>query len=313
MSVVGRSLRALARSWQQRSVQIASLGALALVLAFSAVVPFERSPERSARAERAPQRTLSEPPARRIVGPEKLPAPSPADAETTAVLAVGKAVGPIRHGGGARHMVALTFDDGPGPFTGPLLAVLRRTNTPATFFQVGRNLDENPLPARATTLLDEVELADHTYTHNSLVTMDFGKQQDEIVSSAATMQAHGEAAPRLFRPPYGAYNQDTLRLMNERGMAMILWSVDSEDYTRPGVDRIVDNVMKAVKPGSIILMHDGGGERSQTVAAVAKIIKRLRGRGYGLVTVPELLLKDPPQKADQEVAVVPPGAGEGAG
>lgn len=313
MSAVRRTLRALLRNWDQRSIQIASLGASALVLVFSTFVPFDRAPTANSSADAGPSQRLQSPPEKRLVGPKKLPKPSAGDEETKAVLAVGKAIGPIRHGGGARRMVALTFDDGPGPFTGPLLAVLRRTKTPATFFQVGKNLDESPQPGKATTLLDRVEIADHTYTHNSLVAMTFGGQQDEIISSAATMTAHDEPVPRLFRPPYGAYNQDTLKLMNERGMAMILWSVDSEDYTRPGVDRIVDNVMKAVQPGSIVLMHDGGGDRRQTIAAVPKIVRRLRASGYGLVTIPELLLKDPPRKDDQDVAVVAPGTGQGAG
>jgi peptidoglycan/xylan/chitin deacetylase (PgdA/CDA1 family) len=101
--------------------------------------------------------------------------------------------------------------------------------------------------------------------------------------------------------------------MDQRGMAMILWSVDSQDYTRPGVDQIVKNVMTAVHPGSIVLMHDGGGDRSQTALAVPKIVHRLRKQGYKFVTVPEMLLRSPPQKADQDVATPPPGAGQGAG
>jgi peptidoglycan/xylan/chitin deacetylase (PgdA/CDA1 family) len=314
VSAVRRTLRALLHNWDQRPVQIASLCGLVIALALSSLLPFGHAPDTSAdTAPRAPRAPIKVPPKKRLVGPKKLPAPSKADEETRAVLAVAKAVGPIRHGGGTRRMVALTFDDGPGPYTGKVLAILRRTKTPGTFFQVGKNLDENPDPAKATTLLDRVEIADHTYTHNSLVTMSFSKQQDEIISSAATMQAHDEPVPRLFRPPYGAFNQDTEKLMTERGMAMILWSVDSEDYTRPGVDRIVQNVLDAAEPGSIVLMHDGGGDRSETVAALPQVIKKLRARGYGLVTVPELLLKDPPRKDDQDVAAAPPGAGQGAG
>lgn len=296
-------------------MQIASLVGVLLALGLSSLMPFGHAPGSSAEtaSSAAPAPKKKAIPARRLVGPKTLPAPTPGDAETKAVIAVGRTVGPIRHGGKTRHLVALTFDDGPGPFTARILAVLRRTKTAATFFQVGRNLDENSFPAKATTLLGRVEIADHTYTHHSLAPMTYRQQQDEIVSSAATMEAHGEQAPRLFRPPYGAFNQDTEKLMDERGMAMILWSVDSEDYAYPGVDRIVENVMSAVEPGSIVLMHDGGGDRSQTAQALPKIIKRLRAKGYGLVTVPELLLKSPPRKEDQDVAAVPPGAGRGAG
>jgi peptidoglycan/xylan/chitin deacetylase (PgdA/CDA1 family) len=208
--------------------------------------------------------------------------------------------------------VALTFDDGPGPYTGRILAILRRTNTPATFFQVGKNVEADPYPAHATALLQRVAIGDHTYTHRSLAAMDVGGQRDEILSTAATMEAQGERPPRLFRPPYGAFNQDTETLMTQRGMALILWSVDSQDYARPGVERIVNNVVSAATPGAIVLMHDGGGDRSQTVKALPRIITRLRARGYGLVTVPELLVRDPPRREDQHVAVAPPGVGKGA-
>src|SRR4051794_27581053 len=119
------------------------------------------------------------------------------------------------------------------------------------------------------------------------------------------MVANGEPTPRLFRPPYGAFNVDTESLMTQRGMAMILWSIDSEDYTRPGVDQIVANVMNNAAPGAIVLMHDGGGDRSQTALAVPKIVHRLRAQGYKFVTVPELLLRSPPLKADQDVATPP--------
>lgn len=309
MSAVRRHLHVLLRHWDRRPVQIASLMALMLTLGLSSLMPFGHAPDGAGDTARAAPKEI---PAKRLVGPKKLPAPSAGDAETRAVLAVGRQIGPIRHAGGTRRMVALTFDDGPGPFTGRILAILRRTRTPATFFQVAKNLDENPDPARATTLLDRVEIADHTYTHHSLLTMTYRQQEDELISSAATMESQGEKVPRLFRPPYGAFNQDTEKLMLTRGMAMILWSVDSQDYARPGVDRIVENVVSAVTPGAIVLMHDGGGDRSETVAALPHIIRRLRHKGYGLVTVPELLLKDPP-KNDQDVATPPPGAGKGAG
>jgi peptidoglycan/xylan/chitin deacetylase (PgdA/CDA1 family) len=162
-------------------------------------------------------------------------------------------------------------------------------------------------------LLPRVAIGDHTYTHGNMAQLRKGLQRDEIVSTAATMNALGEPAPRLFRPPYGAFNQDTLSLMQQRGMALILWSIDSEDYTRPGVDQIVANVVGNAAPGSIVLMHDGGGDRSQTALAVPKIVHRLRERGYKFVTVPELIERSPPIKSQQDVATPPPGAAKGAG
>ncbi len=283
----------------------------AVVVACFALVSFPRSRDD---ADPLPGAATDEGiPALGRPAPPPLRVPVVDDEEARAVVAAGERVGVIRRGGAARPLVALTFDDGPGPATGAILAILRRTATPATFFQVGRNLDAYPAPARATTLLDRVAIGDHTYTHHSLVAMDIGRQRDEIMSTAATMVAQGEEAPRLFRPPYGAYNEDTTTLMTERGMTLILWSVDSDDYDRPGVSRIARNVVAGAAPGAIVLMHDGGGDRSQTVRALPRIIRRLRARGYGLVTVPELLLRDPPRRQDQDVAAAPPGAGRGAG
>ncbi len=312
MSTIRRALRSVLRSWDQRAVQIAAFAGLLIALGFSALVPLPERREDASVAAVVPKKPKAIP-ARRLVGPKTLPEPAPADAEAKAVVAADRRVGPIRHGGGKRRLVALTFDDGPGPYTEQVLAILRRTKTPATFFQVGKNLEENPLPAQATRLLDRVAIGDHTYTHHNLMTMTRRQQEDEIISTAAVMQAQGEEVPRVFRPPYGSFNQVTERLITERGMALILWSVDSQDYAQPGVDRIVHNVVSAATPGAIVLMHDGGGDRSQTVKALPQIIKRLRARGYGLVTVPELLEKDPPRKEDQDVAAVPPGAGQGAG
>jgi peptidoglycan/xylan/chitin deacetylase (PgdA/CDA1 family) len=312
-----RALRSLLRSWDHRAVQIAVFAAILIAVGSSVLVPLpDRGEETSVAAVAAatdPIPAIPAIPAKRLGGPKKLPPPPATDDESRAVIAADKRVGPIRHGGGTRHLVALTFDDGPGPYTGQILSILRRTDTPATFFQVGKNLEENPFPARATRLLDRVAIGDHTYTHHNLLTMTQEQQEDEIVSTAAVMQAQGEDVPRVFRPPYGAYDGVTERVITERGMALILWSVDSQDYARPGVEHIVRNVVSAATPGAIVLMHDGGGDRAQTVKALPKIIKRLRARGFGLVTVPELLLKDPPHKADQAVGVAPPGAGQGAG
>lgn len=306
MSDARRALRSFLRNWDRRSVQLVSYAGLALALGLVVALPFQGFSEKA-----KPNKLL--PPRATLTGPLVLPKPSKDDELTRAVLRANKEVGPIRHGGSGKKIIALTFDDGPGPFTAQILTVLRRDNVAATFFQVGKQLDDYPNPALAELSLPRVAIGDHTYTHGNMAKLRKGLQRNEIISSAATMVAHGEPTPRLFRPPYGAFNADTESLMDQRGMAMILWSVDSQDYTRPGVDRIVDNVMTAVQPGSIVLMHDGGGDRSQTALAVPKIVHRLRKQGYKFVTVPELLLRSPPQKADQDVATPPPGAGQGAG
>jgi len=293
VSVV-RRLIALTARWPVRL----ALGTIAAALLIGVLALLVSPTGDGARAPSARPTTAAAPiPIKRLQGPSALPAPADADAETRAVLAASVNVGPIRHGGGRRPLVALTFDDGPSTDTAKVVAILRRMKTAATFFQVGRSIDEHPFPARATMLLDRVALGDHTYTHRLLKGVGMAQQRAEVVSTAATMRAHGEPAPRIFRPPYGAYDTTTQQLMAERGMALVLWSVDSRDYTRPGVTRIVRTVMDGVTPGAIVLLHDGGGDRTQTVKALPRIVKAIRARGYDLVTVPELLLRDPPRRA----------------
>ena len=97
----------------------------------------------------------------------------------------------------------------------------------------------------------------------------------------------------LLRPPYGSFDQSTLEVLLAEGMLMVLWSADTSDYLRPGVSKIIYTAVSGAKPGAIILMHDGGGDRSETVAALPRIIVRLRQRGFHLVTVSQLIADDP--------------------
>jgi peptidoglycan/xylan/chitin deacetylase (PgdA/CDA1 family) len=209
----------------------------------------------------------------------------------------------VRLAGQQHRSIALTFDDGPGPYTGVLVDTLARLRVPGTFFVVGRALRAFG-PA---TLQRQVDLGfpvgDHTEGHANLRQLSRVDQRAQIVDAAHEIAATGASYPRLFRPPYGAYNQATRRLLGRQRMLTVLWSVDSEDYTRPGVAAIVHNVVSRARPGSIVLMHDAGGERSETIAALPAIVSALRKQGYRFVTVPRLLLENPPP-AQQEL---PPG------
>jgi peptidoglycan/xylan/chitin deacetylase (PgdA/CDA1 family) len=293
--------------FERRAIQIMSLAALGLALTLVALPPFGHAPQPSA------QPTLHTPKPKAKV-PLVLPKPDPADAQARAVDRLARRGLAIRSGGGKRRWVALTFDDGPGPYTGQLLSELQSLNAPATFFQVGKMLQQFPGAGQLTASTPDMVIGDHTYSHASMPSLGRDGQKQEILETAALMQQKGEKAPRLFRPPYGAWDVHTRALTRQRGMAMILWNVDSEDYTRPGVAQIVKNVVSAVKPGSIVLMHDGGGDRSQTLAAVPLIVKKLRKQGYGLVTVDKLIATDPPyRKDDFGLPGQAPPAGEGAG
>ena len=99
-----------------------------------------------------------------------------------------------------------------------------------------------------------------------------------------------------MRPPYGAFNATTLQILRQQRMLLVLWSADTSDYARPGRAKIVYTGISGGQPGAIILMHDGGGDRSETVAALPRIIARLRQRGFKLVTVSQLVGGDPPAR-----------------
>jgi peptidoglycan/xylan/chitin deacetylase (PgdA/CDA1 family) len=201
--------------------------------------------------------------------------------------------------GGSRHrLIALTFDDGPGPYTRQIVRILLRMRVPATFFIVGQQLVDFSAAAR-----DELEhgfdLGDHTMNHAWLTRLNPAGQYSQVAADAAALERLGAPAPRLFRPPYGVYNATTLSALRRLRMLMVLWSVDPRDWRMPGVKAIVSSVMSAARAGAIVILHDGGGNRSQTVAALPAIIRGLRKRGFELVTVPRLIKLDPPSRHQQ--------------
>jgi peptidoglycan/xylan/chitin deacetylase (PgdA/CDA1 family) len=201
----------------------------------------------------------------------------------------------VKLAGHARRDVALTFDDGPSPYTPHLLAVLRRMHAVATFFVIGREARAYPHfvadEARAGN-----EVGDHTEDHPPLDELSASAQTAQITDAAQAIHQAGAPYPVLMRPPYGAFNDTTLQILRDQRMLMVLWSADTSDYERPGRAKIVYTGISGGQAGAIILMHDGGGDRSETVAALPRIITRLRQRGFKLVTVSHLLGDDPPPR-----------------
>jgi peptidoglycan/xylan/chitin deacetylase (PgdA/CDA1 family) len=119
-------------------------------------------------------------------------------------------------------------------------------------------------------------------------------QREELFETIARIEFLGGARPTLFRPPYGSFNATTFRLLHQLRLLMVLWSVDTNDYQQPGVSTIVERALAGAHAGAIILMHDGGGNRAQTVAALPAIIRGLRERDLKLVTVPRMMQDEPP-------------------
>jgi peptidoglycan-N-acetylglucosamine deacetylase len=201
----------------------------------------------------------------------------------------------VSSGGDLHREIALTFDDGPSAFTQHLLGELKALHVPATFFQIGYAIDEFPRYA-AREVRFGFAIGDHTLTHPFLASMSLAAQRHEVLGDATEIHAYGAPYPRLIRPPYESFDHLTTQVTAAAHMLIVLWSVDTADYTRPGVKRIVYTAVSGARPGAIILMHDGGGPRSQTVAAVPAIVRDLRRRHYRFVTVPRLMLDDPPPR-----------------
>jgi peptidoglycan/xylan/chitin deacetylase (PgdA/CDA1 family) len=203
----------------------------------------------------------------------------------------------VSHGGTQRLLIALTFDDGPSRYTSAIISTLVRMHVPATFFIVGRQLRLYPGGLRAE-VRDGFEIGDHTQDHGWLVRLGLAAQFAEVGRAALGIERLGGPFPLLFRPPYGAYNVVTLTILRRLGMLTVLWSVDPQDWRRPGVRAIVRAVLAEARPGAIVLLHDGGGNRAQTVAALPAIIRALRRRHYEFVMVAQLLAADPPRRAE---------------
>jgi peptidoglycan/xylan/chitin deacetylase (PgdA/CDA1 family) len=239
--------------------------------------------------------------------PKPKPSPRPAKAQPTAAAltqalaekqedAINSVIAytpAVVQGGTKGNDVALTFDDGPGPYTQQLVDTLGALHVQATFFAIG--LEERYFSQGTLQELRSGDVVgDHTETHPMMAQLSAHDQREQLQEQVYRIQLLGGPTPRLFRPPYGSFDATTFRELRHLHMLMILWSTDTGDYARPGVQAIVQRALAGAHPGAIILMHDAGGDREETIAALPAIVRGLRARGLRPVTVPQLLLDDPP-------------------
>ncbi|MGI6120295.1 MAG: polysaccharide deacetylase family protein [Desulfosporosinus sp.] len=185
-------------------------------------------------------------------------------------------------------VIALTFDDGPDPIDTPkILDILKEKNVRATFFVLGEAAHANPHLLKRI-LLEGHEIGNHSFYHDyqQRRLVEEIKQTDQEVFAATGTHTY------FYRPPGGFLSKNQLESINKSGHMVALWSVDSKDWRNPGTKQIVDNVIRNVFPGAIVLLHDGGDQRTQTVNALGPIIDALRNLGYRLTTLSELKTLD---------------------
>ncbi|MSW83728.1 MAG: polysaccharide deacetylase family protein [Actinobacteria bacterium] len=207
--------------------------------------------------------------------------------------------------GAETKRVALTFDDGPSPYTRGILDTLARFGAHATFFNLGYLVTPTTAATIRRVVAEGHVIGDHSWDHTDFTKLPRAQVRAQLVRTNATLSATGAPPPRLFRPPYGAFNPSLLAQIRKAKMLTILWSIDTADYSATDPAEMAQQVLSDIKPGSIILMHDGGGNRTTTSNALPLILKGLKERGYEAVTVPQLLVTNPPSSSQQSATPTP--------
>lgn len=227
---------------------------------------------------------------RRPIDSRLLSATALAAAQERAVERLAALRLPVFCGGGRLPDIALTFDDGPSPYTPSLLRLLRHSSAGATFFLVGDRLADWPEAAASEARLGSV--GDHTWSHQRLPRLRYHAAAWEIIAGRRAVEAASGHVVLLFRPPYGLATPRLDRLVGRLGMLDVRWTVDAGD-SLPGatVRSVVRSVKATVAPGSIVLLHD---IHPWTLVAVRRLLPWFERRGLRLVSVPELLRLDPP-------------------
>ena len=187
--------------------------------------------------------------------------------------------------------IALTFDDGPSSYTQQILDILAQKGVHATFYNLGNQAGKSPSLTKAV-LDGGHELASHTNQHQNLPTLSKDDLRSEITSAFDVLEKASGKRQQMIRAPYGAFTDTEWARSADLISCNVLWNIDTLDWKRPGAAAITDMVLSHAFNGSIVLMHDGGGDRSQDIEALPHIIDKLKVQGYTFLTVSELMAKD---------------------
>ncbi len=176
--------------------------------------------------------------------------------------------------------IYVTFDDGPHPtWTPAILNTLAAHGARATFFVVGQQAVHYPRLLQSAVSAGHT-IGNHSYTHRDLTQLSAGAVSHEIEQTQSAIANATGRTSTCFRPPYGRTNAVVANEVGARGMSMVMWGIDSGDWTQPAAQTMADHVVRNARNGSVVLMHDGGGNRAQTVAALDIILTQLRSQGY---------------------------------
>lgn len=228
-----------------------------------------------------PSVTTSPPPS------EPVPDDSPTTTkpfDPTPPKGTGKVIREIPSSPEGMKLIALTFDDGPGAYTDDILKVLLDKNAAATFFVVGTEVKRHPEMVKKL-VKSGMSVQSHSYAHGDLTSMSDAQILADLELSKKIIVDAGGVEPTCIRPPYGYHNERVNKLAGESDMNVLSWNIDPKDWSRPGYKVIRDNTVSAAMPDGIVVLHDGGGNREQTLKALPGIIDRLHEQGYQFVTV----------------------------
>ncbi len=194
-----------------------------------------------------------------------------------------------RHGNRKEKNIALTFDDGPHPlFTANILKILADYNIKATFFITGEKAREYSELVQKI-ISEGHEIGNHSFSHKSMIFRSIIFVINEIEKTDKVLKDIGVKGEIYFRPPYGRMDAIARMVLRKMRKKIILWDNGPKDFKCSSSEEIVDKVFKKLKPGSMIVLHDGGGDRSITVQAVEKLVPEILSRGYQFKTVSELI------------------------
>ncbi|MFI5711917.1 polysaccharide deacetylase family protein [Kribbella sp. NPDC051620] len=225
-------------------------------------------------AASAPDKTVSS-----AKAPAKVPAKTPTTTPSPTTPSPSTPVKPAGNrtaGAEGNKVLFFTFDDGPDPvWTPQVLEVLAKYNAHATFFELGSMQEQHP-SLKEQVLAAGNSIGSHSISHPQLTKVSAAKRHHEIFDGPAS---------KCFRPPYGAENAKVKADIKAAGMKPVLWDVDTLDWQRPGTQAIVNSILKGAHNQSVILMHDAGGDRSQSVAALDQALETLTAQGYAFAAM----------------------------